>query len=56
MDILLSLVTATLTRLDTLGWLPTDDKQDLREALGGWTVDTWSNYVVLLLAQVHNLL
>jgi len=56
MDALSSLETATPTHLDTSGWLPTDDKQDLREASGGWTVDTWSKYVVLLLAQVHNLL
>ncbi|KAI5782907.1 hypothetical protein FPQ18DRAFT_359281 [Pyronema domesticum] len=52
MDVLSSLATATPTRLDTSVWLPGDDVQPA----GGWTVDSWSNYVVLLLAQVHNLL
>ncbi|KAF8243904.1 hypothetical protein K440DRAFT_31941 [Wilcoxina mikolae CBS 423.85] len=56
MDVLSSLATATPTRLDTSIWLPTDDEQALRETSGAWTVDTWSNYVVLLLAQTHNLL
>lgn len=51
MDLLSSLATGEPTRLDTSLWaqispaLPSD-----------WTINTWANYAVFLLAQVHNFL
>ncbi|MCJ1300204.1 hypothetical protein MMC08_002999 [Hypocenomyce scalaris] len=56
MDVLSSLATAEPTRLDTSLWLPTQDALEPRKGSGKWTVDSWSNYSVLLLAQVHNFL
>lgn len=53
-DILSSLATGDPTRLDTSLWIrnhftiPTSDHP--------WTIDTWSNHTVLILAEVHNFL
>ncbi|KAL1964357.1 hypothetical protein VTN77DRAFT_7042 [Rasamsonia byssochlamydoides] len=49
MDILSSLATAESTRLQTNLWDTTGD--GVR-----WTIESWSNHAVLLLAEVHNLL
>jgi hypothetical protein len=54
MDILSSMATADFTRLDTSLWvrshltIPTSDQP--------WTIDTWSNHTVLILAEIHNFL
>jgi hypothetical protein len=54
MDVLSSLSTAGYSRLSTDLWLPPDDQSSsLFEA---WGIEDWSNHVVLLLAEVHNLL
>ncbi|MCJ1360996.1 hypothetical protein MMC16_000092 [Acarospora aff. strigata] len=56
MDVLSSLATSEPTRLDTSVWFPPDRALALRDGSNPWNFDTWSNYVVLLLAQVHNFL
>lgn len=56
MDILSSLGTAEPTRLCTGSWLPADDSLAPRDGSTAWTVDSWSNYTVLLLARAENLL
>ena len=54
MDVLSSLASAKLTHLDTSLWLPSSDALAPQDGLDGWSVDAWSNYTVLLLAQIHN--
>lgn len=49
MDILSSLATAECTRLQTTTW------DSARNGVN-WTIESWSNHAVLLLAEVHNLL
>ena len=51
MDLLSSLATGEPTRLNTGLWLT--DQSRLPET---WTVDTWANFAVYILAQTHNFL
>ncbi|PMD53989.1 uncharacterized protein K444DRAFT_133250 [Hyaloscypha bicolor E] len=51
MDLLSSLATGEQTRLDTSLWIP--NSPSLPEV---WTIDTWANHAVFILAQVHNFL
>ncbi|PMD32501.1 hypothetical protein L207DRAFT_500240 [Hyaloscypha variabilis F] len=51
MDLLSSLATGQRTRLDTSHWIP--NSSSLPDV---WTIDTWANHTVFILAQVHNFL
>jgi hypothetical protein len=51
MDLLSSLATGERSRLDTSLWIP--NPSSLPE---NWTIDTWANHAVFILAQVHNFL
>lgn len=51
MDLLSSLATGEQTRLNTSLWSP--NSSSLPEF---WTIDTWANHAVFILAQVHNFL
>ena len=56
MDVLASLATVEPVRLDTSIWLPESATLAPQDPCAEWHPDSWSNNVVLLLAQVHNLL
>ena len=56
MDVLSSLATAKPTNLDTSRWIPSNNALAPRDGSDDWNVDAWSNYTVLLLARIHNLL
>jgi hypothetical protein len=52
MDILSSLVTGDSTRLDTSLWMR--DDFTIPTSNHPWTIDTWSNNAVLILAKIHH--
>lgn len=56
MDLLSSLAAAKRTHLDTSLWLPRDDALAPADGSQEWSLNAWSNYTVLLLAQIHDLL
>lgn len=54
MDLLSSLAAAKPTHLDPSLWLPYDDALAPVDGSDEWSIGAWSNYAVLLLAQIHN--
>ena len=54
MDILSSIATGYFTRLDTSLWVR--NHLTIPISHHPWTIDTWSNHAVLILAEIHNFL